>query len=147
MPPITTVPPFSTSTSVLTCLVSIAGPDTVSSPRESLFTSRLSITRPSGVICGLTRSARLALRNDTLVAPELVACWYGISTPCSITASIWSAVITFGRDTILPRPSASSAEISRSRKRVALEFHSTSDSRPGWAPLSGTAARLTARVS
>ena len=35
------------------------------------------MTLPSGVICGFTFSDRFALRNDTLVAPLEVACWYG----------------------------------------------------------------------
>ena len=77
------------------------------------------MTLPSGVICGFTLSARLALRNDTAVAPEEVACWYGISVPCSISASTWSAVSTRGLEMILPLPSASSAESSRLRKRVS----------------------------
>ena len=70
------------------------------------------------VICGFTLRERLALRKDTLVAPEEVACWYGISVPCSITASTWSAVSTRGLEMVLPLPSASSAEISRFRKRL-----------------------------
>ena len=43
------------------------------------------MTLPSGVICGFTLSARLALRKLTDVAPEEVACWYGISVPCSMS--------------------------------------------------------------
>src|SRR3972149_818765 len=82
MPPITTVPPFSTSTSVFTCLVLIAMPAGVVAPGSSLFTSRVMMMLPSGVICGFTLSARFALRYDTLVAPDDVACWYGISVPC-----------------------------------------------------------------
>jgi hypothetical protein len=41
----------------------------------SLLTSSFIVTLPSGVICGFTFSDRLALRKETLVAPELVACW------------------------------------------------------------------------
>ena len=75
MPPITTVPPFSTSTWVFTCLVSIAKPATVERPTLSLLTSTSRITLPSGVICGVTFSVRLALRNWIAVAPLDVAAW------------------------------------------------------------------------
>ena len=71
----------------------------------------------SGVICGFTLSDSVAFLNDTLVAPLEVACWYGISVPCSIVASTLSAVITRGLEMILPLPSACSAESSRFRKR------------------------------
>ena len=67
------------------------------------------MTLPSGVICGLTRSESVALRNATLVAPLEVACWYGSSVPCSISASTWFAVTTRGLEMILPLPSLSSA--------------------------------------
>src|SRR2546426_7675934 len=70
MPPITTVPPFSTSTSVFTCLVLICTPAGVVAPGWSLLTSSVMMMLPSGVICGFTLRARLALRNDTEVAPE-----------------------------------------------------------------------------
>jgi hypothetical protein len=75
MPPITTVPPFSTSTCVLTCLVLMAGPAAVSEPRLSLLTSRSRMTLPSGVICGVTSRLRLAFLKDTEVAPLDVDCW------------------------------------------------------------------------
>jgi hypothetical protein len=55
-----------------------------------------------------------------LVAPLEVACWYGISVPCSMVALTLSAVTTRGLDTILPRPSASSAETSRLSKELRL---------------------------
>ena len=74
MPPITTVPPFSTITCVFTCLVLIAKPAVVASPYESLVTSTSSTTLPSGVICGVTSSFRFAFLNATEVAPLLVAC-------------------------------------------------------------------------
>ena len=63
MPPITTVPPFSTSTCVFTCLVLIAKPAAVAAPTLSLLTSTSRMMLPSGVICGVTSSFRLALRN------------------------------------------------------------------------------------
>jgi hypothetical protein len=47
----------------------------VVAPGESLFTSSVMMTLPSGVICGFTLSARVALRNDTAVAPDELACW------------------------------------------------------------------------
>ena len=75
MPPITTVPPFSTSTWVFTCLVSIAKPAAVAWPTLSLLTSRSRMMLPSGVICGVTSSFRLALRNAIEVAPLEVATW------------------------------------------------------------------------
>ena len=46
----------------------------VAAPGASLLMSSVMMTLPSGVICGFTLSDRLALRNDTLVAPEDVAC-------------------------------------------------------------------------
>ena len=81
---------------------------------------------PSGVICGVTSRLRLAFLNDTDVAPLDVACWYGISSPCSMRALIWSAVITRGLETMLPLPSASSADSSRFRKRLAVAPNSES---------------------
>ena len=81
MPPITTVPPFSTSTCVFTCLVSIAKPAAVLRPTLSLLMSTSRIMLPSGVICGVTSSLRLALRNWTDVAPLEVRVWYGSSSP------------------------------------------------------------------
>ena len=71
--PITTVPPFSTSTSVSTRLVSIAKPCGVEMPTLSLLICSVMITLPSGVICGLTSSFGLALRNWIEVAPLLLA--------------------------------------------------------------------------
>ena len=62
------------------------------------------ITLSSGVIWGLTFRLSVALRNETLVAPLLVACWYGISVPCSISASMLSPVMTRGLEMILPSP-------------------------------------------
>jgi hypothetical protein len=47
----------------------------VVAPGESLLTSSVMMTLPSGVICGFTFRARLALRNDTDVAPDELACW------------------------------------------------------------------------
>jgi hypothetical protein len=44
--------------------------------------------------------------------------------PCSISALVWSAVTTRGLETILPLPSASSADSSRLRKRLAAELNS-----------------------
>src|SRR6266850_568442 len=150
MPPITTVPPFSTSTSVLTCLVLIATPPAVAAPGASLLTSSVMEMLPSGVICGFTLSARLALRNETAVAPEEVADWYGISVPCSISASTWSAVSTRGLEMILPLPSASSAEISTLRIRDSEALNSTKENCPAWKvlrPAAGVAAdRPAARI-
>ena len=51
-----------------------------------------------------------------VVAPLDEDSWYGISTPCSIVASRWFAVIKRGEDTISPRPSACAAESSRSTR-------------------------------
>ena len=70
--------------------------------------------RLSGVISGFTFSDSTAFLNWIVVAPEEADCWYGISTPCSIVASFWFAVITRGEETISPRPSACAAESSRS---------------------------------
>ena len=81
MPPITTVPPFSTSTSVLTSLTLISRPSAVSVPRLSLLIFTTRMTLPSGVICGVTSSFSVASTNSTAVAPELVACWNGILVP------------------------------------------------------------------
>ena len=64
----------------------------------------------------------VARRNATDVAPLAVACWYGNSVPCSISALVLSAVTIRGLETSRPLPSASSAESSRVRKRVADEL-------------------------
>src|SRR6185369_6516582 len=69
MPPMTTVPPFSTRTCVLTCLVLIAKPAVVARPTLSLVMSTSRMTLPSRVTCGVTSSLRLALRNCSDVAP------------------------------------------------------------------------------
>ena len=87
-----------------------------------MSTSRMML--PSGVICGVTSSFSVALRNWMAVAPLEVAVWYGISVPCSISALTWSAVTTRGLETILPLPSASRAEISRFKKRLAVALNS-----------------------
>ncbi len=52
----------------------MAKPAVVWMPTASLLMSTSMITLPSGVICGFTRSASVALRNATLVAPLEVAC-------------------------------------------------------------------------
>ena len=143
MPPITTVPPFSTSTSVTICLVSIEGPASVFWPTLSLWTFRFMITLSSGVTWGLTLSESVAFLNDTLVAPLEVACWYGISVPCSMVASTWSAVMTRGLEMILPLPSACSAVSSRFRNFVAASLNSTIENAPGLAPASPGTGRFT----
>src|SRR6185295_16900033 len=147
MPPITTVPPFSTRTCVLTCLVLIAKPAVVARPTLSLVMSTSRMTLPSGVICGVTSSLRLALRNCSDVAPLEVATWYGSSSPCSISAFCWSAVMTRGLETTLPLPSASSAEISRLRKRFDDAPNNDSAKLAGSKPLAPVAGRLTKVVS
>ena len=68
------------------------------------------------------------------MAPLLVACWYGISVPCSIIASTLSAVMTRGLDMILPLPSACNAEISRLRNLVNAEFISIRENCPDATP-------------
>ncbi|MNC86088.1 hypothetical protein D3C83_17210 [compost metagenome] len=79
MPPITTVPPFSTSTSVVICFVSMAGalalPKLTTCPTLSLLIFSVMITLSSGVICGLTLSESVAFLNETDVAPLDVDCW------------------------------------------------------------------------
>src|ERR1700722_14745302 len=105
--------------------------------------SRSMMTLPSGVICGLTLSERFAFWNDVAVAPLLVADWYGICVPCSIIASVLSAVTTRGLEITLPLLSASSAESSRLRNCVAMLLNNTSDRAPGLAPPIPTAGRLT----
>jgi hypothetical protein len=56
------------------------------------------------------RDLRLHLQRQhrllelVVVAPELEDSWYGISTPCSIVASFWFAVMMRGVETISPRP-------------------------------------------
>ena len=44
-------------------------------PTLSLVMSRLRIMPPSGVICGVTSSFKLALRKATEVAPLELAIW------------------------------------------------------------------------
>ena len=119
MPPSTTVWPSFTSTWVLMARVSIAGtftpPEvTTTLPTLSFVTARSRMMRLSGVISGLTFSDSTAFLNWMVVAPEEADCWYGISTPCSIVASFWFAVMTRGEETISPRPSACAADSSRS---------------------------------
>jgi hypothetical protein len=110
----------------------MAKPAVVASPFESLATSTSSTTLPSGVTCGVTSRRRLAFLKVTEVAPLLVACWYGSSTPCSITAATLSSVTTRGLEMILPLPSASSADSSRFRKRfAAAENSENGDGRRG----------------
>src|ERR1051326_3868674 len=103
------------------------------------------ITLPSGVICGFTLSARFALRKLTEVAPDEVACWYGISVPCSINASAWLAVSTRGLAMILPLPSDSSAEISRLRNRVRALLNSRKLSDPALNAFRPAAGKLVLR--
>src|SRR3972149_5002526 len=100
----------------------------------------------SGVICGLTLSDRVAFLKDTLVAPLDVACWYGISVPCSIVASTWSAVITRGLEMILPLPSACNADTSRLRKRDNASLNKITENTPGTLPARQPAGRLTPGV-
>ena len=101
------------------------------------------MTLPSGVICGVTSSFRLALRNDTAVAPLDVADWYGSSVPCSISAFLWLAVITRGLETTFPRWSASSADSSRLMKRVRLDPNRLIANDAGSAPEIAPAGRFT----
>ena len=70
--------------------------------------------RSSGVICGVTLSDSTAFLNCVVVAPLDADSWYGISTPCSMLASLPFAVMTRGEETTSPRPSVCAAEISRS---------------------------------
>ncbi len=72
------------------------------------------MTRSSGVICGVTLSDSTAFLNWVVVAPLDADSWYGISTPCSMLASLPFAVMTRGAETISPRPSRWAAVISRS---------------------------------
>src|SRR5512134_1260662 len=143
MPPITTVPPFSTSTSVMICLVSIEGPASAFWPTLSLWTLRFMITLSSGVTWGLTFNESVAFLNETLVAPLEVACWYGISVPCSMVASTWSPVMTRGLEMILPLPSACSAVSSRLRNFDEPSRNSDSENAPGFAPASPGTGRFT----
>ncbi len=55
--------------------MSIEGPALVLAPTLSLLTFNFMMMLSLGVICGLTFRLRVAFRNDTLVAPLLVACW------------------------------------------------------------------------
>ena len=74
-----------------------------SSPTLSLATVRSRMTRLSGVICGVTFRHSTAFLNCVVVAPLDEDSWYGISTPCSIVASRWFAVIRRGEEMISPR--------------------------------------------
>ena len=90
----------------------------------------------------MTSSRRLALRNDTEVAPLEVADWYGSSVPCSITAGRWLEVSTRGLETTLPRWSASRADSSRLMKRDRLEPKRLMASEAGLVPLMPPAGKL-----
>ena len=68
-------------------------------PTLSLVTVRSRMMRSSGVICGVTLSDSTAFLNCVVVAPLEDDSWYGISTPCSMIASRWFAVITRGEST------------------------------------------------
>jgi hypothetical protein len=68
------------------------------------------------VICGVTFRLSTAFLNCVVVAPLDEDSWYGISTPCSIVASRWLAVIRRGEEMISPRPSACAADSSRSTR-------------------------------
>ncbi|MNY02004.1 hypothetical protein D3C86_1345580 [compost metagenome] len=122
----------------------MAKPLVVWIPTLSLFTSTSSSTLPSGVICGVTSSFRLALRNCTEVAPLDVADWYGSSVPCSISALMLLAVTTRGLEMILPLPSASSADSSSARKRPAPALKMLNATDAGFVPLIAAAGRLKA---
>ncbi len=85
------------------------------------LTVRSRMMRLSGVICGVTFSDSTAFLNCVVVAPLDEDSWYGISTPCSMIASRWFAVMTRGVDLISPRPSACAADSSRSTEVVGVE--------------------------
>ena len=59
------------------------------------------ITRPQHCV---TLSDSTAFLNCVVVAPLDADSWYGISTPCSMLASLPFAVMTRGAETISPRP-------------------------------------------
>ena len=124
----------------------MAKPAGVSCPTASRLMSTSRITLPSGVICGVTSSRRLALRNDTAVAPLDVDDWYGSSVPCSISAFDWLAVSTRGLETTLPRWSASRADSSRLMKRVRLEPNRLIANDAGEEPEIAAAGRFTKLV-
>ncbi|MOA11379.1 hypothetical protein D3C78_1313150 [compost metagenome] len=63
-----------------------------------------------------------AFLKAMVVAPLGAVTEYGYSVPCSISALVWSAVIRRGLETILPLPSASIADSSSVRKRLAAEL-------------------------
>jgi len=107
-----------------------------------LFTSRVMMTLPSGVIWGLTLRARLALRNEVDV-PDALVVWYGISVPDSISASTLLVVSTRGFEMILPFPSFSSAEISRLMKRVCIPLNRLMANVPGLPVVLPEIGRLT----
>src|SRR5205807_10113519 len=67
------------------------------------------------------------------------------SSPCSISAFCWSAVMTRGLDTTLPLPSASRADISRFRNRSADAPKSDKAKVPGLKPLTPVAGKFTKR--
>ena len=123
MPPSTTVCPSFTSTWVVISRVSIEGtftpPEvTTTVPTASSLTSRSRMMRLSGVICGLTLSDSTAFLNWMVVAPLEADCWYGISTPCSMVASFWFAVITRGEEMMFAWVSAWAADSSRSTMKL-----------------------------
>ena len=107
-------------------------------PTASFFTSRSIITRPSGVICGVTARLNTADLKLTVVPPLDADVKYGISVPCSIVAFCLSAVMTRGLETILPRLSASSACNSKAIK-LPLPILSSVNAREavGLAPATG----------
>src|SRR4030095_8668560 len=61
--------------------------------------------------------ASTAFLKEIVVAPEEADSWYGISTPCSMMASRWFAVMTRGVEITSPRPSACAADSSRSMRK------------------------------
>ena len=70
--------------------------------------------RPFGVMRGVATNCSTASLKAMDVAPDLVACWYGISTPVSMVAGCLSVVTTFGRATISASPASTEAESSTS---------------------------------
>src|SRR6202047_4772260 len=53
-----------------------------------------------------------------VVAPLEADCWYGISTPCSMVASFWLAVMTRGEEMMFAWVSAWAADSSRSTMKL-----------------------------
>ena len=108
-------------------------------PTASFFTSRSMMTRPSGVICGVTARLSTAGLKFTVVPPFEAEVKYGISVPCSMVAFCLSAVIILGLETILPRRSASSACSSKPIKFPLPRFSNVNAREPvGDAPITGT---------